>query len=175
MKVLNKFKMDDLLYSVACGDSGDVWAVGNGSPVLYQDGFWNKTNAPRNTNNRETSYSKVKIINNEVWLVGGSSLKEDLQNGKLEIQGVLLKSSDNGQTWEDKAPAETDDLTDIYFEGKSGWLVGKKGLIYYTNDGGDSWAKQKSSTENDLYSIFFLDSNNGWISGDKTTVLKYKE
>ena len=176
LKVLNKFPMDNLLYSVSCGDSGDVWAVGSdGIIVHYQNGSWSKINAGADMIKDDTSYFRVKTIGDEVWIIGSSSPKQSEQEGKSQTQGILLKSRDNGQTWENKSPAKAGSLSDIWFNGKEGWLVGEKGSIYHTSDGGNSWGKQNSPTENDLWGIFFLNSNKGWISGNKATVLKYEK
>lgn len=170
LKVLNVFPTEVILHGVSCNQSGEIWAVGDDGIVLhYQNGNWN-----RQSIGIDTFFNRVKIVGNEIWIVGASRPKLVQPNEEIHIKGVLFRSRDNGQTWEEKTPASADGLSDIYLNGKRGWLVGMKGGIYSTNDGGNSWVKEKSPTENDLLNIFFLDSNNGWISGDKTTILEYQ-
>ena len=38
-----------------------------------------------------------------------------------------------------------------------GWLMGEKGIILRSVDGGDSWPKQDSGTEADLNAVFAVD------------------
>ena len=171
-KMLNVFPMEER-FNISCSDSGDIWAVGLNETILhYQNGWTRKTlNVDGNVNDW-TFFKKVKTVGNEIWVVGGSRPKEIQPDQETRIKGVLFRSLDNGETWEEKTPAFADGLFDIYFDGKTGWLIGEEGSIYYTNDDGNSWMKEKSPTENDLLSIFFLDSKTGWISGDRATVLK---
>ena len=173
-KVLNVFPMEER-FDISCSDSGDIWAVGfNGTILRYQNGWTQKTlNVGKDVNDL-TFFKKVKSVGNEVWVVGGSRPKETQPDQETHIKGVLFRSQDNGKTWENKTPASADGLFDIYFDGKNGWLIGERGSLYYTNDDGNSWMKEKTLTENDLLSIFFLNSNMGWISGERATVLKFE-
>lgn len=53
------------------------------------------------------------------------------------------------------------------------WLVGSGGQIHMSKDHGDSWETVASPTHADLLSVYFLDKRNGWISGDRGSVLFY--
>lgn len=48
-----------------------------------------------------------------------------------------------------------------------GWLAGQLGVIYYTENGGDTWTVQRdtSSSQKQINDIFFLNDNNGWACG----------
>lgn len=148
----------ETLFSVSCSDSGEVWAVGEDGAVFHYQNDWT-----RETISDTRLLTKVKVINNEVWIMGG-----------LYSEGILLKSQNNGKTWENKTPTSAHALFDIYLKENQGWLIGAEGSIYYSRDTGNTWTKSKSPTKNDLLKIFFIDSNDGWISGDKTTILKYQ-
>jgi len=52
-----------------------------------------------------------------------------------------------------------------------GWIVGRKGTILHTGDGGFSWENQESTTSEGLIGVHFTDSDNGWIVGSSGTIL----
>ncbi len=53
-----------------------------------------------------------------------------------------------------------------FINDKTGWAIGKKGTIYFTEDGGDTWQKQNSGIDEALSEIQFIDNQNGWIAGE---------
>jgi len=57
----------------------------------------------------------------------------------------------------------------------TGWVVGTKGIIIHTLDGGKSWGKQESGTGKNLFSISFADARNGWVVGEYGTILHTKD
>lgn len=68
------------------------------------------------------------------------------------------------------------DLNALHFiDEQNGWIVGQKGIILYTSDGGESWNKIEGVTSENLFDVYFTDSNNGWAVGDRGTILKYTE
>ena len=168
VSVLNIFETKEKLYRVFCEDSGRIWAVGGNGVITYYDkNQWNYQKL-----GDDKSFTKIMVNSDYIWLTG-SSISISNESRKVVVKGILLRSKDKGLTWEDKTPALADGLVDIYFENNTGWVVGLKGGIYSTVDGGDSWIKQISPTQNNLVSIFFCNSENGWISGDKGTILKF--
>ena len=53
-------------------------------------------------------------------------------------------------------------LYDVYFLNPSqGWIVGDRGTILRTADGGVTWEDQSSSTAVDLFGVQFIDAKNG--------------
>src|SRR3954447_17140972 len=55
-------------------------------------------------------------------------------------------------------------LHSLYFlDQNHGWVVGSKGTLLYTRDGGNTWTGHKSSTEDVVRHIFFIDEQNGWM------------
>jgi len=162
LKVLNVTYTENPLNSLSCSESGEVWAVGDDGLVMHlKNNSWTQKYL-----NKDSFFGKVKVIDNDVWLVGGIRSKEGTQ-----VKGLLLRSWDNGQTWEDKTPILAEGLFDLYLYENQGWLVGAKGTIFCTNDRGQTWQREKSPTENDLFTIFFLNQRQGWIGGDRRTVL----
>ncbi|MFH1760614.1 MAG: YCF48-related protein [bacterium] len=49
-----------------------------------------------------------------------------------------------------------------------GWIVGNKGLILCTDNGGKTWEKQKSNTFCVLRKVFFINKKRGWAVGGTT-------
>jgi photosystem II stability/assembly factor-like uncharacterized protein len=171
-KVENLIPTTSILYSVTCGESGEIWAVGRlGSAYHYKNAEWDQQSILEDVK-QEVVLTKVKSFQDSLWVLGFVRQRKISGNEISEEKGILFKSNDKGNTWEDKTPLLAEGLNDIYLNNKYGWLVGLSGGIYSTNDGGNSWKKEESPTKNDLVSIFALDSNNIWIVGDKGTVLK---
>jgi photosystem II stability/assembly factor-like uncharacterized protein len=150
---------NDELYSITCTDSGEVWAVGSDSQIFHYQNGWIKQNLVS-----PVVFTKIRVLGDSLWLIGKS---EPYPNG------MLLRSNNNGKTWDNKIPNLAERYFDVYFAGNKGWLVGGNGSIYSSGNSGDSWEKEESPTKNDLLSIFALDSNNIWVTGDKGTILKY--
>ena len=159
------FSTKESLFSISCNNSGDIFAVGENSSIYHYNNGWTKINV-----NQDYRFKKVLSIGNDIWILGESSTSSD----STSPNGVLLKSQNNGQTWENKTPKLAKTLNDLYLKNGEGWLIGDEGNIFYSSDDGESWIKSESPTNNNLYCIFFLDSKNGWISGDKATILKYQ-
>jgi hypothetical protein len=60
----------------------------------------------------------------------------------------------------------------MYFANAStGWLVGEKGTILATRDGGGKWQAQKSGTNEYLVRVRFAGPNTSWIVGYNGTML----
>ena len=59
------------------------------------------------------------------------------------------------------------EFRDVFFlDAKHGWVIGEKGTILYTEDGGKNWDTQNSSTEARLNKMQFLNKKQGWIVGN---------
>ena len=164
MRIVNQSFAKEKLYSAACGNNGEVWCTGERGQIYHFQNGWNKKQL-----DKTYFFQKVKLIGNDIWLLGYKRLSE---NG--DIAGLLLRSKDKGTSWEDKTPENIRFYSDVYLEKGEGWLVGSGGNIYYSKDHGDSWNNFKSPTKNNLANIFFLNKNNIWIGGDNQTILKFQ-
>ncbi|HET6979193.1 MAG TPA: YCF48-related protein [Pyrinomonadaceae bacterium] len=51
----------------------------------------------------------------------------------------------------------------FFLDQNKGWVVGSKGSLLQTRDGGNTWTARASSTEDVVRDIFFLDDQNGWM------------
>lgn len=76
----------------------------------------------------------------------------------------LYRSTDGGKTWEKRLTADSN-LEDIVFVGDSGWLVGWHGIIYSTNNRGNSWVLQPTAMDIELRQVAFINYSHGWAVG----------
>lgn len=87
--------------------------------------------------------------------------------------GEISKTFDGGKTWALQASGS---LNDVFFSlsfinESTGYAVGTQGTIWKTTNGGALWEHLTSGTRNDLYNIKMFDTANGYICGEKGTIL----
>lgn len=162
LEVESFFETKETLYGISCSNSGEIWAVGEKGSIFHFKNGWTTQEIKENY-----IFKNIKLNGSEIWVFGFIITPQ-----KSNHSGILLRSVDNGNTWENKTPKESDVINDLNFINKDIWLVGGEGNIFHSSNNGGSWTKSKSPTKSDLRSIYLLDSNNVWISGDKETVLK---
>lgn len=60
----------------------------------------------------------------------------------------------------------------IYFlDEKQGWIVGSRGTLLKTSDGGETWQTQKNPITDNLRDVYFTDAQNGWILCERNIYL----
>jgi photosystem II stability/assembly factor-like uncharacterized protein len=63
-------------------------------------------------------------------------------------------------------------LEDVKFlDEKHGVVIGDKGLILRTEDGGQTWEKVKTNLRENLYALSFFDAQNGYAVGANGTIV----
>jgi photosystem II stability/assembly factor-like uncharacterized protein len=114
------------------------------------------------------------------WAVGSHRLIGLRGEGVKDIvlyregKGGVIHTRDGGKTWEVQDPGNPKDiyLLGVCFAGrKHGWVVGEKGSIYASSDGGGKWRRQKSGVAASLYAVDFLDEKRGLAAGQDGTLL----
>lgn len=87
--------------------------------------------------------------------------------------GTVLKTADGGESWRqvsvefpapppsltpDQLPVPPPDLDVVQLDsqGRTGYIVGHRGVILKTTDGGETWALQNSGTIEDLHAAHFI-------------------
>jgi photosystem II stability/assembly factor-like uncharacterized protein len=166
LNIANVYSTTEVLYSVACAENGQIWAVGQDSVLHNSGNGWQRKQLDRGY-----YFGRVKSIGKEIWLLGGikSEANSDLNSG------ILLRSNNSGGTWENKTPKSGGLSYDIFLIDGTLWLIGEGGQIHYSRDNGDSWVSFPSPSNADLLSIYFLNNQNGWITGERGTVLAYSQ
>jgi len=90
-------------------------------------------------------------------------------------RGHLLRSNDQGNSWEQIIVPTQATLTSVTFiDTQHGWAVGHDLTILKTTDGGQSWqlVHQDIDEQPPLLSVFFLDINRGFALGAYGTFLE---
>ena len=77
--------------------------------------------------------------------------------------GVILKSTDGGATWQTRPSGTKEHLSSIKMVSSSiGWAVGYSGTIVKTMDGGESWITQNLNSGGSINAASFADEYRGW-------------
>ncbi len=86
--------------------------------------------------------------------------------------GIILHTSDGGNTWLTQTSGTSEPLEDVFFwDTSTGWAVGGRGVIVHTDDGGKSWSIQPTPVSEHLYVVQFASLDNGWVGGAHLTLL----
>ena len=163
-----------IFITAGCGDSGTGpapdpgthgWIVGNSSgsvPTILTtvDGLeWTAQGGTISLPN--AGLSSVSVVDSSiVWAAGGIS----------EGFGVVIKTTDGGQTWErmgNESQIPESILSVKGFSGDVAWICGDDNCIYRTTDGGVTW-HDLSSQEYEGYSwqgVSGINQESIWISG----------
>ena len=169
IRIEKVFRTDEDLHGVSCSSTGRVVVgVGKGAVYRYDDRGLSRLHPPS-----DFSFSKVKQIDNHIWLLGWKMLHANSNSVDTGMSGIVLFSADGGTTWENRTPKQIRSFNDIDLRNGKGWLTGSDGNLFYSDDNGKSWRDVPVPTKSNLYNIFFLNEENIWIGGLDNTVLKY--
>ena len=98
----------------------------------------------------------ISIAISLLLLLSGCGMKSGLQQ-PAPVKAEIVRQAD----WEVE-------FRDVFFlDAKHGWIIGEKGTILYTSDGGTNWETQNSSTTARLNKMQFKNKKQGWIVGDE--------
>jgi len=103
--------------------------------------------------------NSVFFINSDTgFAVGG--------NDYGNYNGVILKTTDAGATWNELSSGTTHPLRSVFFiDANTGFAVGDFGTIIKTTDGGNTWNSEQSGTIMPFYSVWFTNMNKGYVVG----------
>jgi len=86
-----------------------------------------------------------------------------------------LRTENGGISWSRSQVSVREPLFGIsYIDRDTGWVVGYKGTVIRTYDGGRNWVEQVSGTDVDLFSVSFQ-KNRGYAVGRDGLLLRYFE
>lgn len=124
------------------------------SSQIFPQWFWQNPSPHGNSNNR-LAFSSA----NSFTIVGNV--------------GTIIKTSNNGVSWERQFSPSYDNLNDIdYFQSGSAIIVGNRGTILRTSDGGNIWDVVSSGTITNLTTVKFYNSSDGIITGWNGLILR---
>jgi len=122
-------------------DAHNGWTLGGGVWRTTDGGqTWRTFPIPNSLLPGKTDYELCDIYflsSRQGWVVGGM-IEENLPDGKQH--GVLLTTSDGGETWTLLAHFEDHFLWSVFFlNEKVGWVAGLNGTFLRTTDAGKTW------------------------------------
>jgi photosystem II stability/assembly factor-like uncharacterized protein len=80
-------------------------------------------------------------------------------------RGVILTSSDAGQSWILQRPGRGNTLDGVFFlDARHGWAVGR-GSVLRTSNGGRRWVASSIPAGTSLRDVAFADAGHGWAVG----------
>jgi len=90
--------------------------------------------------------------------------------GYSKKEGTVFKTSDGGATWRRLGVETVEPVRHLTFVTTTlGWGLGER-RIFGTREGGSQWSAQHKA-DHPLNALFFLDEKNGWVVGDKGTII----
>ena len=137
-------------------DSIHGWAVGGNGTILRTTdggGQWLQLESGETT----ALYQSASFI-------------DTLNGWVISKTNYVIKTTDGGKTWEKYLIPTSQIFYDIFFSDSNvGWMVGGSGVsgvIFRTEDGGNSWQRVRDSSRGGSFrSIDFRNRNVGWIVG----------
>jgi photosystem II stability/assembly factor-like uncharacterized protein len=89
--------------------------------------------------------------------------------------GLVSRTTDGGRTWTTHDITAFDDVrfgAIAFTDAKHGWVAGYQGELFYTDNGGISWAEHDPSTiGNRLIAMVFHGPTHGWAVGQAGTII----
>ncbi len=153
--------VNETLFAVDFVDKNNGWICGRYSILKTIDGGKN-WELGYNDDLKGGRYRDINFLDkNTGFVVGG--------RGDLGSIGILLKTEDGGETWQDVAPQDVHTLTHISIVDEENiWVCGFGGTILSTTDIGLTWTIRKLNVPYVSYltSIQFVDQFHGWVGGN---------
>jgi len=136
------------------------YIVGENGTLLSVDNSGNQWNTI-NTGFTNHFYC-MEWYNNSAFIGGGT----------YSNSGIILKSSDGGQTWSEIELGSLKNVNDIELKNGFGYFVGENGSIFKTIDGGTSWQASSSNITSSLYGVAVLNDNTAIAVGSPGKILR---
>ncbi|TAL70472.1 MAG: T9SS type A sorting domain-containing protein [Bacteroidetes bacterium] len=119
------------------------------------------------------SLKSIYFVNDQVGYVAGFSFVEFQLGDFIGVKGLILKSTDSGDSWSLLENNFKESLKSIYFINNDiGWAVGDSGVVIKTSNSGESWFNvnifnDSNNIVNNCKKVFFYNPLNGYISLEK--------
>jgi len=149
-------------------DGGDIWVVG-------ADGYMARSLDEGRTF-QDSSAGVDKGLNDvygreqRIWVVGdGGTILRSTDSGRSFIKSVYTSHSRRASSQPDNGGAI--DLYSVQFTDRDyGYVVGDRGVILATTNGGLSWREAESGTDAQLFHLSFQ-GKRGWVVGTGGVIL----
>lgn len=147
------------MFGSSCLPSGPIFVAGyanNGSinqccGVLLrsedQGGSWTKV--AELDDPRQGHYAAVEFVSEQIGYAVGRTVG-------IRPRSIVWKTIDAGETWESQGAFPPITAIDFWNE-DVGAMVGLEGVIYWTEDGGETWVQHPSPTSFNLQDVYLLD------------------
>jgi photosystem II stability/assembly factor-like uncharacterized protein len=167
------------LVGVRFADASHGWAFGElGALYATRDGgqTWTRQGVPT----RRLLLGAKFLDARRGWLVGaGGTLLRTDDGGANWREGLLLGRGERsaapaGALQTVAAPAPRFNAVD-FADARRGWVVGSRGIVYATDDGGRTWREQTSGVGTELRDVKFTNAREGWAVGADGLVLRTRD
>lgn len=120
---------------------------------------------PKPSGVKSGTFYDVKFWNKDTGIVVGNN----------DTVNYILVTTDGGETWTNKVSAVTSDKVKAceFIDGKTIYVVGKKGACYKTTNLGDSWTKINLGTNADFNDISFPSKTRGYVCSNSGGYIFY--
>jgi len=161
------------LHSVFFIDQNRGWAAGSKGTLLRTlDG--GNTWQQRLASTQDVVRDVFFVDEQNGWLVCEVNAYE--LKTKEEPRAYLMKTTDGGEHWKRVEIKGIDVdaalVRAVFSRNGRGWTFGEAGLIYGTQDSGDTWTKLQSPTRRLLLGGTFVDDDRGWLVGAGATIIQ---
>ncbi len=128
-----------------------------------------------------TTLSADEFINN-IYFYGVSTgwiiTRYEIYRQELEVWNFnyrILYTTDGGENWVVQKENLFEEISEIHFiDEQYGWLCGKNGTLYKTENSGQEWLRITRGNPWNLYDIDFVNETTGWAVGNEGTILATK-
>ena len=152
-------------------NEGQLWDIHYSSPTtwLVAANVWNGEGAIARTVDGGTNWATIYWTDRGFF---GMDFPSDTIGYAVGRAGIIVKTTDGGNTWNHLSSGVSTTLLDVSFASETcGTAVGQNGVILRTEDGGSTWVPQQSGTPFDLYAVQLIDSNIGFAVGENGVIL----
>ncbi len=89
------------------------------------------------------------------------------------MDGLVLKTTDRGRTWQKKPGGITEFLYAAqWINADTCFAAGNNGRVIRSYDGGDTWSTLTTNVTNSLRAMFFINKDTGWVCGQNGRIIE---
>ncbi|MEI8080698.1 MAG: YCF48-related protein, partial [Actinomycetes bacterium] len=166
-------------------DAGQTWPIQktgtgsalNGLSVVTSQTVWaaGDNGAIRRTNDGGQTWAGQ--VSGTTVNLSGISAYDGSRAIAVGQSGTVKYTTTSGAAWATGSIATTQPLSSVTMPDAShAWAVGGRiagnNVVWYTADGGASWASQTTTANANLWDVYFLSPTEGYATGDSGIILK---